>query len=113
MKIADHKAKAGKGEANSWVDGLRRNTFDLYDSIRHNFNQTLLAVGNRLRNLIDCKALELQRIVHAAFCNTVGVVLESFAGGSEVADGSLKLVVDHARHDEPAKPESSNALSKS
>lgn len=61
-----------KGEVNSLIDGLRRDTFNPYASIRHSVNQTLLAVGSRLGELTNRETQKLQRSVRLALCEAAG-----------------------------------------
>lgn len=42
------KVAKAKDKVTNVVDGLPRDTFDSYDNIRHNIDQTLLVVGSRL-----------------------------------------------------------------
>lgn len=105
-KVAD-----AKGEVNSLDDGLRRDTFDMYASIRHNVDQTLLAVSNCLKKLINGEAKWLQQKVHAALRNGASGVQKSFGNASGFVNRSLSLTVEHARHDESARSGSSSMLS--
>lgn len=66
-----------KSKVNNLINELRQTTFDLYGSIRHNFDQTLLAVGSPLRDLVR-EAQELQQSVHAALRDAARGVQESF-----------------------------------
>lgn len=59
MEIVGRKIADANDEVNSLVVGLRRDVFDSYASIRHDVDQTLLAVGSRIRKQIDRKARRL------------------------------------------------------
>lgn len=50
-KVADTE-----GEVHNLVDGLRRDIFESYANIRQNGNETILAVGSRLRDRFHGKA---------------------------------------------------------
>lgn len=93
-----------KGKMNNLVDGLRHKSFESYASIRYSVYQSLLAVGSRLREVIDCEAKELQRGFHNALLNTAGKIQQWFANASEVVDRSLSLIVRHATHNKLARP---------
>lgn len=103
MKIVGRKVANVEGEVNQLVEVLHRGTFESYANIRHKVDQTKLAVGSRLIELIDRKAQGLQWSVHTAPCNAVGGVNESFAGVPKIVDRSLHSIVGHAVHDESAK----------
>lgn len=75
MRTLGRKVVDAKGGANSLDGGLRCYTFDLYATNRHDVDQKLLAVGSRLRALIDRDAEELQWSAHAALCKVTGGVL--------------------------------------
>lgn len=107
-KIAD-----AKSDANNLVDGLRRGAFDLCADIRQNVNQTLLAIGSRLRDLTDREDEEVQWSVHTALCNAADGAQESFVDVSKVMGRSPNLIIVHAKYDEPARPRSSTTHSAS
>lgn len=111
MNIVGCRAAVFRGEVNSLVEGLRRDTFRLYSYIRHSVDQTLLALGSRLRALIECEAKKLQWKAHAALRDAAGVVQVSFVGASEGVHRSLVLIVRHRRHDVSARPGSSTTYS--
>lgn len=113
MGTVHRKVVHARGEVNNLVDGLLRSIFESYTGIRHNGNQSLLVVSIRLNNLIDLKAQEFQRYIHAALCNAVGGVRDSFVAAPEVADRNLNLIVGHGRPDELAKLGSSTTYSAS
>lgn len=48
MEVVGRKIADANGKASNLVEGLRRDTFDSYASIRHDGDQKLLAVGSRL-----------------------------------------------------------------
>lgn len=56
VKLLDRKIANVKNKTISMVVGLRHVTFESYESTRHNFDQSLLVVGNRLREMIDREA---------------------------------------------------------
>lgn len=49
IKIAHYKAADVIAEMNNFVEDLRRNAFDSNGSLRENVDQSLFAVGRRLR----------------------------------------------------------------
>lgn len=73
------------------------NTFDFYASTRHSVGETILAVGIRLRGLINREARKLQQSVHAAFCDAASCVQESYVRALEAEDRSLNITVGLAR----------------
>lgn len=59
LKVADVK-----GDMKDFIGGLRRDSFDLYASVRHSVDRSLLAVSRRLKEMLDCEAEMLQQGVH-------------------------------------------------
>lgn len=57
MKAAPRKVAIDKGNINSYVDGLRRDSFDSYASIRHNADQSMAAISRRLEGMFNCEAI--------------------------------------------------------
>lgn len=55
-------------------------------SIRRIVDQTFLAVGSSLPNLMDREAQELQRSVHAALREAANVVQEHFVEAPKISD---------------------------
>lgn len=53
MKIVGRRVANAKGELNMLDDGLLHDTFESYPNLRHNVDQTLLAVGILLEDLIN------------------------------------------------------------
>lgn len=102
MKVVGCKVTDAKGKVNNIADGFRQDTFDSYVSIRVSFDQTLLAVGSFLRELVNREVQGLQRSVHVALCNATGGAQKSFVGAPEVVDRNLRLSVGHGRYDESA-----------
>lgn len=100
-----------KGKMNSLVDGLRRDIFDSYASIRHNVDQSLLAVGSCLRKMVDRETKELQRRVHFALSNAVNGGQELFVYAHEVVHRSLSPIEWYPKRDESPRPGSSSAHS--
>lgn len=72
------KVVDAKGEVKNLVERLWKDTFDSYTSLRHNVDQTLIAVDSRLRELIGHEAKELQRGVCVALRDAANGVQESF-----------------------------------
>lgn len=107
MEVVSHKVADDKGKINNYVDGKRQDTFDSYASFQHSIDQTLLAVGSRLREPNDHEAKKLQRTAHAALRKVASYVEESYVSVSKGVDKSFRLTVGHARNDESARLESS------
>lgn len=74
MEVVRRKVADAKGEENYLVDGSCPGTFHLYDNIRHSFYQKVLALGSRLRVLIDREAKTIRRSVHTALRRAAGGV---------------------------------------
>lgn len=104
IETVAHKVAEFNRKMNNLADGLRQGTFDLYANIRHNVERTLLVVGSRQRDLIDCKPQWLQRSVQAILCDAAGIAQETFVGALKVVDRIVNLIVVHASHDGSAKP---------
>lgn len=109
MEVMRCKVADVKVGMSSLVDGLRRGYLDSYASIHDNVDHSLLAIGSRLREMIEREAKGLQRGVHAALRDAAGGFHESGFGVAEVVDRSLSLIVWHSKRDESAMPRSSSA----
>lgn len=71
-EIVSRKVGDAKDKVKNLGHGFRRDIFHAYASIRHNTDPMLLAVGSRLRELIDREAQELQRCDNVALQNGAG-----------------------------------------
>lgn len=104
MEIVLRKVADVKGYMDCFVDGLRRGTFDSYDSIRHIVDQLLLAISKRLKKVFYHKANTLPQGVHDALCRAAGGVQKPVVDAPEVVYGSLSLIIGHLKHNESAEP---------
>lgn len=65
-KIVSRKVADAKGDKKSLVDGLRRDTFDSYASVRNSLDYSLVEVSKRLKEMFDPDAMVLQQCVNDA-----------------------------------------------
>lgn len=103
VEVVSRKVANAKGKDNNLVDETRQDTFNLYAHNRHSVDQTLLALGTRLRKLFYREVQELQRSVHAGLCDAAGGFQESFVSAPEVVNRNQNLIVGQARQDESAR----------
>lgn len=60
IKVVSRKVMNAKRDINGIVDGLARDTFDLYISIRRVVDQSMVEVSKRLKKVFGCSAMVLQ-----------------------------------------------------
>lgn len=80
---------------NGSVGGLRRKTFNLYTSIRHSINQSLMEASRRLKKMLDGEETFLQQGVLDAICSAGGVVQKPFVDAPGVVENNLSLIAGH------------------
>lgn len=89
MKAVRHKVADAKGDMNSLAGGSRQGSFDTYVGSRHSVDQSLLAVNNFLKVIINHDTKGLQQDVNDALRSAAGGVHNSFVDAPAVVDKSL------------------------
>lgn len=101
------KAVNDRGDLTEVVGSFSPDTYDSYASIWHHVDQSLVAVGGRLKKIFGREAKALQQRVHNALYKSAGGVKKLFVHTPEVVDRSLSLNITHSKVDESARPGSS------
>lgn len=105
MRHGSHISQGDKRKSNinGLLKGLHWGTIDLYASIRHSVNQSLVDGSKRLLEIFDLDAMVLQRGVRDTIRSAVGDIQKSFVDTHAVFNKSLSLVAGHKKQNDLKK----------